>query len=162
MIFSVETEINGSLSFLGGVVISRENDKFVSSVFTFANSFTFTSVTSVFEIRLVECILISLVLYQLNTSFGFWYTHYWIIVLIYHLTFLNSIVKLIKLRKFLSINLPQSFIDKCIQKFLNNMFIQRPQITFVSKRGTYYHFKVSQIVKTRLTLWVNTWHFVSW
>lgn len=76
MIFSVETEINGSLSFLGGVVISRENDKFVSSVFTFTNSFTFTSVTSVFEIRLVECILISLVLYQLNTSFGFWYTHY--------------------------------------------------------------------------------------
>ena len=75
MIFSVETEISGSLSFLD-VELFRENYKFVTSVFTLTSVFMFTIVTSVFKIRLVGCILISLVLFHFSTSFGFWYTYH--------------------------------------------------------------------------------------
>ena len=54
---------------------------------------------------------------------------------------------------------PQQFIDKCIQKFLNNMFIQRPQIPTVPKKELKiilpYKGKMSQIVKTRLTKTMN-------
>ena len=42
---------------------------------------------------------------------------------------------LINLRKCLSKNTyPQKFIDKQIHKFLNNMFIQTPQIATILKR----------------------------
>ena len=62
-----------------------------------------------------------------------------------------------KLKKILSKNAyPQKFIDKCIQKFLNNIFIQRLQISTVSKKELIiilpYLDKMSQIVKTRLRL----------
>ena len=60
MKFSIETEINGSLSFLD-VKIFRENDKFVTSVFrkeTFSGVYTNTSV-----------------LFHLSTSLV-WYTPY--------------------------------------------------------------------------------------
>ena len=65
-----------------------------------------------------------------------------------------------KLKKILSKNaFPQKFIDKCIQKFLNNMFIQRLQIPSVPKkelrRTLPYLGKMSQIVKTRLTKTLN-------
>ena len=65
-----------------------------------------------------------------------------------------------KLKKILSKNAyPQKFIDKCIQKFLNNMFIQRPQILTVPKKELKiilpYLGKMSQIVKTRLTKTMN-------
>ena len=54
---------------------------------------------------------------------------------------------------------PQKFIDKCIQKFLNNMFIQRLQIPSVPKKELRitlpYLGKMSQIVKTRLTKTMN-------
>ena len=60
------------------------------------------------------------------------------------------------MKKILSKNAyPQKFIDKCIQKFLNNMFIQRPQIPTVPRKELKtilrYLGKMSQIVKTRLT-----------
>ena len=49
----------------------------------------------------------------------------------------------------------REFIDKCIQKFLNNMFIQRPQISTVPKKEFIiilpHSGKMFQIVKTRLT-----------
>ena len=46
-----------------------------------------------------------------------------------------------KLKKILSKNAyPQKFIDKCIQKFLHNMFIQRQQIPSVPKKRTYNNF----------------------
>ena len=65
-----------------------------------------------------------------------------------------------KLKKILSKNAyPQKFIDKCIQKFLNNMFIQRLQIPSVPKKELRitlpYLGKMSQIVKTRLTKTMN-------
>ena len=45
------------------------------------------------------------------------------------------------------------FIDICIQKFLNNMFIQRPQLFTVSKKEVVivlpYFGKISQTVKSR-------------
>ena len=50
---------------------------------------------------------------------------------------------------------PQKFIDKCIEKFLSNMFIQRLQPPTASKNELVitlpYLGKMSQIVKTRLT-----------
>ena len=57
MKFSIETEINGSLSFLD-VKIFRENDRFVTSVF-----------------RKEVCTLISSVLLHLSTTLV-WYTPY--------------------------------------------------------------------------------------
>ena len=60
MKLSIETEINGSLSFLD-LKIFRENDKFVTSVFR--------------KETLVGCTLISTVLFHLNTSLV-WYTPY--------------------------------------------------------------------------------------
>ena len=79
MKFSIETEINGSLSFLD-VKIFRENNKFVTSVFT-------------------------------KETFNGVYT--------------NILLKNAY---------PQKFIDQCIQKFLNIMFIQRLQIPSVPKK----------------------------
>ena len=65
-----------------------------------------------------------------------------------------------KHKKVLSKNgYPQKFIDKCIQKFINNMFIQRLQIPTVPKKELLiilpYLGKISQIVKTRLTKTMN-------
>ena len=57
---SIETEINGSLSFLD-MKIFRENDKFVTSFLE--------------KKRLVEYTLISSVLFHLSTSLV-WYTPY--------------------------------------------------------------------------------------
>ena len=58
-----------------------------------------------------------------------------------------------KVKKILSKNAyPQKFIDKCIQKFLNNMFIQRLQIPSVPKKELRitlpYLGKMPQIVET--------------
>ena len=65
-----------------------------------------------------------------------------------------------KLKKILSKNAyPQKLIDKCIQKFLNNMFIQRLQIPSVTKKELIitlpYLVKLPQIVKARLTKTMN-------
>ena len=61
-----------------------------------------------------------------------------------------------KLKKIFSKNAyNQKFIDKCIQKFLNNMFIQRQQLRIVPKKELIivllYLGKMPEIVKTRLT-----------
>ena len=85
---NLETEINGSLSFLD-VKISWENNKFVTSGFR--------------KKRLVGWTLISSVLFRLSTSLV-WYTPYWIVVLIHLQTFWNSTMKLI------------TFVEKCISK----------------------------------------------
>ena len=50
---------------------------------------------------------------------------------------------------------PQKFVDKCIQKFLNNMYIQTPKVPSVPEKERMiilpYLGNMSQIVKTRLT-----------
>ena len=65
-----------------------------------------------------------------------------------------------KIKKILSKNAyPQKFIDKYIQKFLNNMFIQRLHFPSVPKKELRitlpYLGKISQIVKARLTKTMN-------
>ena len=65
-----------------------------------------------------------------------------------------------KLKSIVSKNAyPQKFIDKCIQKFLYNMFIQRLQIPTVPKKELIiilpYLGKMSQTVKTRLRKTMN-------
>ena len=75
LIFSIETEINGSLSFLD-VKIFREN-----------NFITKSSLLMFLEKkRLADYAQISSVLFHLNTSLV-WYTPYYIVVLIDHLIF---------------------------------------------------------------------------
>ena len=81
------------------------------------------------KIRLVGYTLISSVLFHLSSSLVS-DTPHWIIVLIYLLTFWNSIMKLINLRMLSKNAYPQKFIDKCIKKIRNNVFINRPQIPF--------------------------------
>ena len=76
------------------------------------------------------------------------------------LKFHHEVDKLKKiLSNFVENAYPQKFVDKCIQKFLNNMFIQRLQIPTVPKKELIiilqYLGKLSQIVKTRLTKIMN-------
>ena len=61
-----------------------------------------------------------------------------------------------KLKKILSKNAyPQKFVDKCIQTFLNNIYIQTPKVPSVPKKELIiilpYLGNMSQIVKTKLT-----------
>ena len=79
------------------------------------------------KIRLVGYTLISSVLFHLSSSLVS-DTPHWIIVLIYLLTFWNSIMKLINLRMLSKNAYPQKFIDKCIKRIRNNVFINRPQV----------------------------------
>ena len=143
MKFSIETEISGSLSFLD-VKIFWENDKFITSVFrkeTFSGVYTnfISFIPLEYKFGLVHALL-----NRFNLSSDFLKIHH----------------ELDKRKKILSKNTyPQKFIDKCIQKFLNNMFIQRLQIPSVPKKELRitlpYLGKMSQIVKTRLTKTMN-------
>ena len=113
--------------------------------------------------RLSKINFFSPYLLVLQMSFlEFAYTHYWLVVLIYLLTFWNSIMKLISFLNFcwiLYALYPKKFIDKCIIKFLNNIFIQKSQIPTVPKKELIiillYLDKMSCIVKTRLTKTMN-------
>ena len=112
MKFSIETEINGSLSFLD-VEIFRENNKFVTNVF---RKETFSGVYTNFTTFLPLEHKFGLVHTLLNRCFNL------------SSNFLKFHHEVDKLKKILSKNTyPQKFIDKYIQKFLNNRFIQRPQ-----------------------------------
>ena len=144
MKFSIKTEISGYLSFLD-VKLFRENDKFVTSVY---RKETFSGVYTIF---------ISFI--PLEHKFGLVHT---LLNRCFNLSsdFLKFHLEVDKLQKILSKNAyPQKFIDKCIQKFLNNMFIQRLQIPSVLKKELRitlpYLGKMSQIVKTRLTKTMN-------
>ena len=144
MKFSIETEINGSFSFLD-VKIFRENDKFVTSV---VRRETFSGVYTNF---------ISFI--PLEYKFGLVHT---LLNRCFNLSsdFLKFHHEVDKLKKTLSKNAyPQKFIDKCIQEFLNNTFIQRLQIPSVPKEELIitlpYLGKMSQIVKTRLIKTMN-------
>ena len=143
MKFSIETEINGSLSFLD-VKIFRENEKFVTSVFrkeTFSGVYTnfISFIPLAYKFGLVHTFLNRC----FNLSSEFFKFHH----------------EVDKLKKIFSKNeYPQKFIGKCIQIFLN-MFIQRLQIPSVLKKELImtlpYLGKMSQIVKTRLTKAMN-------
>ena len=112
-------DMDGSLSFLD-LKIFRENNRFVTSVF---RKETFSGVYTNF---------ISFI--QLEYKFGLVHT---LLNRCFNLSsdFLKLHHEADKLQNILSKNeYPQKFIDKCIQKFLNNMFIQRQQIPCVPKK----------------------------
>ena len=107
MKFSIETEMNGSLSFLD-VKIFRENDKFVTSVF---RKETFSGVYTDFVSFIPLEYKFGLVHTLLNCCFNL------------SSDFLKFHHEVDKLKKILSKNAyPQKFIDKCIQKFLNIVY----------------------------------------
>ena len=144
MKFSIETEMNGSLSFLD-VKIFRENDTFVTNVFrkeTFSG--VYTNFISFIPLEYKFALVHNLSNRCLNLSSDFLKSHH----------------EIDKLKKVFSKNTyPQKFIDKCIEKFLDNMFIQRLQIPVLPKKELIiilpYFCKMSQIVKTRLTKTMN-------
>ena len=144
MKFSIEAEINGSLSF-PDVKIFRENDKFVTSVFRKeTSSGVYTNFISFIPLEYKFDLVHTLLNRCFNLSSDFLKFYY----------------EVDKLKKILSKNAyPQKFIDKCIEKFLNNMFIQRLQIPSVPKKELRitlpYLGKMSQIVNTRLTKTMN-------
>ena len=117
--FYIETEISGPLSFLD-VKIFRKNVKFVTIVFrkeTFSGVYTnfISFIPLEYKFGLVHTLLNRC--FDLSSDF-FKFHH-----------------EVDKLKKILLKNVyPQKFIDKCIQKFLNNMFIQRLQIPSVPKK----------------------------
>ena len=125
--------------------IFQENAKFVTSVF---KKETFSGVYTNF---------ISFI--PLDYKFGLVHT---ILNCCFNLSsdFLKFHHEVDKRKKILSKNAyPQKFIDKCIQKFPNNMFIQRPQIPTGPKKelkiSLPYLGRMYQIVKTRLTKTMN-------
>ena len=144
MKFSIETEINRSLSLLD-VKIFRENDKFVTSVFrkeTFSGVYTNFISFIPFEYKF------GLVHTLVNRCFNVFSN------------FLKFHREVDKLKKILSKNAcPQKFTNKCTQKLLNNMFIQRLQIPKLPKKELIiilpYLGKMFQIVKTKLTKTIN-------
>ena len=144
MKFSIETEVSELLSFLD-VKIFRENNKFVTSVFRKEMfSGVYTNFISFIPIEYKFGLVHTLLNRCFNLSSDFLKFHH----------------EVDKLKKILSKNAyPQKFIDKCIQKFLNNMFIQRLQIPSVLKKELIitlpYLGKMSQVVKTRLTKSMN-------
>ena len=109
MKFSIETEINGSLSFLD-VKIFRENDKFVTSVFrkeTFSG--VYTNFISFIPLEYKFGLVHTLLNRCFNLSSDFLKFHH----------------EVDKLKKILSKNAhPQKFIDNCIQKFVNNILFK--------------------------------------
>ena len=120
MKFSIETEINGSLSILD-VKIFRENNKFVTSVLrkeTFSRVYTnFISVIPLeHKFGLVHIFL--------NRCFNLFSD------------FLKFHHEANKFKEVLSKNAySQMFIDKSIQKFRNNKFIQRLQFLLYLKKN---------------------------
>ena len=120
MKFPIETEINASLSFLD-VKILRENDKFVTSVFrkeTFSG--VYTNFISFIPLEYKFGLVHTLLNRCFNSSSDFLKFHH----------------EVDKLKKILSKNAyPQNLIDKCIQKFLNNISTKRIQIPTVPKKN---------------------------
>ena len=138
--FWTETKLNWSLSFLD-VKIFRENEKFVTSVFrkdTFSG--VYTNFISFIPLENKFGLVHTLLNHCFNSSSDFLKVHH----------------EVDKLKKLFSKNAyPQKFVDKCIQKFLNNMYIQMPKVPSVPKKELIiillYLGNMSQIVKTKLT-----------
>ena len=116
--FSFETEKDNSFSFLD-VKICREKDKFTTNVFrkdTFSGIYTnFSSFVA------------------LEHKFGLVYT-----LLHRSFTIVSDFSKfhfeVETLKKTLHKNTyPTNFVDKCISKFINNIFVQKPVVTSVPK-----------------------------
>ena len=137
--FSFETEKDNSFSFLD-VKICREKDKFTTSVFrkdTFSGVYTNFSRFAVLEHKF------SLMYTLLHRSF----------------TIMSDFPKfhfeVETLKKTLDKNAyPTKFVDKCIVKFVNNIFVQKPVLSTVPKLELKivlpYLANISSITKKRL------------
>ena len=116
---SIETGINGSPSFLD-IKVLRENAKFITSIFrkdTFSG--IYTNFISFFPPEYNFGFVCSPLNRYFNLSFDFLKFHH----------------EVDKLKKIMPKNAyPQKFVGKCIQNFLNNMFIQTQQILIVTKK----------------------------
>ena len=137
--FSFETEKGNSFSFLD-VKICREKDKFTTSVF---RKDTFSGVYTNFSSFVA-----------LKHKFGLVYT-----LLHRSFTIVSDFSKfhfeVETLKKTLHKNAyPTKFIDKCVAKFVNNIFIQKPVFTTVPKLELRivlpYLGNISSITKKRL------------
>ena len=143
MKLSIKTEISGPLSFLD-VKIFRENYKFVTSVFRIETLSVICANFISFIPLEYKIVLVLTLLNRFNLSSDF-------------LKFNHEVYKL---QKILSKNAyPQKFIDQCIQKFLNNMYIQKPQIPTVTTKELViilpFLGKMFHIIKTRITKFMN-------
>ena len=137
--FSFETEKDGQMSFLD-VNVFRENGKFVTNVY---RKETFTGVYTNFSSFI-----------PLEHKFGLVYT-------LLHRCFclVSDMSKFhfeIEKRKeiLLSKGYSNKFIDKCISKFMNKLYIKKPVVLTVLKKQLYLvlHFmgKMSALVKSGL------------
>ena len=115
---SFETENDNSFSFLE-VKICREKDEFITSVFrkdTFSGVYTDFSGFVAFEHKLG---LVYTLLHRSFTSVSDFSIFYF---------------EVETLKKTLHKNAyPTKFVDKCIAKFINNIFVQKPVFTTVPK-----------------------------
>ena len=138
--FSFETEKDNSFSFLD-VKICRKKDKFTTSVF---RKYAFSGIYSNFSSFVVA----------LKQKFGLVYT-----LLHRSFTIVSDFSKFHfqvgTLKKKIHKNAyPTKFVDKCVVKFVNNIFIQKPVFTTVPKLELRivlpYLADISSITKTRL------------
>ena len=118
--FKSESEENGSLSFLD-INITRENNRFVASVYrkpTFSGAFTnFESfIPEMHKRRLIETLLHRI--FRLCSSYKNFHRE---------IETLGSILK--------HNNYPQNFLNQCIKKFLNKLFIKKDLNVMVPKRN---------------------------
>ena len=142
--FSFETEKDNSFSFLD-VKICREKDKFTTSVF---RKDTFSGVYTNFSSFVALKHKFGLVHTLLHRSF----------------TIVSDFSKfhfeVETLKKTLHKNAyPTKFVDKCVSKFVNNIFIQKPVFTTVPKLELRivlpYLGNISSITKKRLNRCVS-------
>ena len=137
--FTSEIEENGSLSFLD-IKISRENNKFVTSVY---RKPTFTGVFSNFESFIPDIYKRGLIETLLHRSFRLCSNYE---------NFHREIETLKSILKHNSY--PHNLVNHCIKKFLNKLFVQRGLNFMVSKRELIcllpYLGKASLDLRTRL------------
>ena len=117
--FTSEIEENGSLSFLD-ITITRENNKFVTSVY---HKPTFSGVFTNFESFIPEMHKRGLLETLLHRSFRLCSSYE---------NFHREIETLKSIFK--HNNYPQNFVNQCIKKFLNKLFIKKDLNFMVPKR----------------------------
>ena len=143
--FSFETEKDGQMPFLN-VNVFRQNDKFVTNVY---RKETFTEVYTNFSSFI-----------PLEHKFGLVYT-----LLHRRLCLVSDMSKfhfeIEKLQEILLSNgYSNKFIDKCISKFMNKLYIKKPVVLTVPKKQLYlalpFMGKMSALVKSGLVRSLHT------
>ena len=142
--FSFETEKGNSFSFLD-VKIGRKKDKFLTSVFrkdTFSG--VYTNFSSFVALEHKFDLMYTLLHRRFTIACDFSKFHF----------------EVETLKKTLHKNAyPTKFVDKCIAKFVNNIFVQKPVVTTVPKLELRivlpYLGNISSITKKRLNRFIG-------